>query len=61
MIALLLACSGPSSSSDLPEQKERLSIGMNVAGTRFGVGSTVVTLPTEGRYTVLEAVRSADW
>jgi hypothetical protein len=61
MIALLLACSGPSSSSDLPEQKERLAIGMNVAGTRFGVGGTVSTLPTESKYTVLEAVRSADW
>jgi hypothetical protein len=61
MVLAVLACTGPSPSTSMPEQGERLSVGMDLTGTTFGVGETAVTLPIEGKYTILEAVRTADW
>lgn len=61
MVLALMACTGPSPKTSMPEQAERLSVGMDLTGTTFGVGEAAVTLPIEGKYTILEAVRTADW
>ena len=63
MIALLLACAGnsaPEASAELV-QGERLDLGASLAGKTLGVENAITLPDAEGRYVILEAIRSADW
>lgn len=60
---LLLACAGsspPEASAELV-QGERLDLGASLAGRTIGVENPITLPDAEGRYVILEAIRSADW